>query len=55
MLLDFTNLYENCKGMLAKEAYLNRKVSKNVISRFYRQRTLYMGFIKFVPAVKITH
>ena len=54
MLLDFTNLYEKCKGMLAKEAYLNRKVSKNVSSRFYRQRTLYMGFIKFVPAVRIT-
>ena len=26
-LLDFTNLYENCKGIRAKEAYLNRKVN----------------------------
>ena len=25
-LLDFTNNYEKCKGMKAKEAYLNRKV-----------------------------
>ena len=31
MLLDFTNLYEKCKGMKAKEAFLNRKV----ISLFY--------------------
>jgi len=31
MLLDFTNLYEKCKGMKEKEAFLNRKV----ISLFY--------------------